>query len=78
MDDDLVTVVPNTPPTADPHEERIAALGDVAGTVVNSTVRDVLRGSVTFLSIVPSRLLLNTPKVGVSLGRVAFRTSKDF
>jgi hypothetical protein len=35
---------PNPKPGPDPHEERIAALGDVAGTVVNSPVRDVLRG----------------------------------
>ena len=30
-------------PRPDPHEERIAALGDVAGTVVNSPVRELPR-----------------------------------
>ena len=34
---------PNPKPQPDPHEEPIAALGDMAGTVANPSVRDVLR-----------------------------------
>jgi hypothetical protein len=34
---------PNPKSRPDPHEKRIAALGDVAGTVVNPLVRDVVR-----------------------------------